>query len=80
MLSQPFLNWKAGYSSIMNERCSETIWIFHYAMPMLRGFLVPIINTTLYWTKYSRLSKYLFLSSSYPKTQLLVPVQRELPF
>jgi len=32
MLSQPFLKRKAGYSSIMNERCSETIWIFHDAM------------------------------------------------
>ena len=35
MLSQPFLNRKAGSSSIMNEHCSETIWIFHDAMPKI---------------------------------------------
>jgi len=35
MLSQSFLTRKAGYSSIMNECCSETIWIFHDAMPKI---------------------------------------------
>jgi len=35
MLLQLFLNRKAGYSSIMNERCSETIWIFHDAIPKI---------------------------------------------
>ena len=35
MLLQPFLNGKAGYSSILNKRCSETIWIFHDAMPKI---------------------------------------------
>jgi len=32
MLSQPFLNRKAGNISIMNGLCSETIWIVHDAM------------------------------------------------
>jgi len=44
MLSQPFLNWKAGYSSIMNERCSETIWIFHYAMPIIIDALLTLTS------------------------------------
>jgi len=35
MLSQSLFNRKAGYSSIMNDRCSETIWIFHDAMPKI---------------------------------------------
>jgi len=46
---------------------------------VLWGFLSPNNQYNIYWTKYSRLSKYLFLSSSYPKTQLLVPEQWELP-
>jgi len=32
MLSQPLFNRKTGYSSIMNEHCSETILIFQDAM------------------------------------------------
>jgi len=46
---------------------------------LLRGFLIPIINTTfieLSTTAYLRL---LFLSSSYPKTQPLVPLLQERP-
>jgi len=43
------------------------------------GVFSPIDQYNIYWTKHGRLSKYLFLSSSYPKTQLLVPEQRELP-
>ena len=41
---------------------------------LLRGFLFPIINTTFIRTKYSRLftNRSAFLSSSYPKTQILV--------
>jgi len=35
MMSYPILNRKAGYSSIMNERCSETIWIYDDAMPKI---------------------------------------------
>jgi len=35
MLLPPFLNRTAVYSSIMNERCSETIWVFHDAMPTI---------------------------------------------
>jgi len=35
MLLQPFLYRKVGYSTIMNEGCSETIWIFHDAMPTI---------------------------------------------
>jgi len=35
MLSQPLLTRKAGYSSIMSECCSETIWIFIDAMPKI---------------------------------------------
>jgi len=46
---------------------------------LLRGFYSSNNQYNIYWTKYGRLSKYLFLSSSYPKTQLLVPEQRELP-
>jgi len=34
-LAPQFLNRQAGYSSIMNERSSETIWIFHDAMPKI---------------------------------------------
>jgi len=33
----------------------------------------------IYSIKYSHLSKYLFLSSSYPKTQPLAPPLQELP-
>ena len=43
------------------------------------GVLSPNNQYNIYWSKYDRLSKYLFLSSSYPKTQLLVPEQQELP-
>jgi len=35
MLSQPLLNKTAGYSSIMNERCSDTIWMLHDATPKI---------------------------------------------
>jgi len=35
MLLQPFLNRKAGYSLIINQRCSEIIRIFHHAMPKI---------------------------------------------
>jgi len=32
MLLKQSLHRKAGYSSIMFERCSKTIWILHYAI------------------------------------------------
>jgi len=42
MFSQPLLTRKAGYSSIMNERCSETIWIFHDVMPIIVDALLTL--------------------------------------
>jgi len=42
MLSQSFLNRKVGYSSILNERCSETIWIFHNALPEIIDALLTL--------------------------------------
>jgi len=47
-----------------------TVVIIYSYSHVLRGCLIPIINTTLIRFKYSRLSK-LFLSYSYPKTQPL---------
>jgi len=35
MMSQPVLTSMAGYSSIMSECCSKTIWILHDAMPKI---------------------------------------------
>ena len=35
MLWQPLLTRKVGYSSIMRWCCSETLWIFHNAMPKI---------------------------------------------
>jgi len=44
------------------------------------GVLNPNNQYNIYWTRNSRLSKYLFLSSFYPKTQALAPALQELPF
>jgi len=43
MLSQPVLNRKVGYSSIITERCSEAIWIFDDVMPK---FFDPLLTLT----------------------------------
>ena len=43
MFSEAFRNRKAGYCSIVNERCSETIWIIHVAMPKI--FDAPLTLT-----------------------------------
>jgi len=43
------------------------------------GVLNPNTQYNIYWIKYSRLSKKLFLSSSYPKTQPLAPALQERP-
>jgi len=42
MLSQSFVTRKAGYSSIVSEYCSETIWIFQDAMPKIIDALLTL--------------------------------------
>ena len=42
MLSQTFLNRKAGYGSILNERCSKTIWNFQDVMPNIVDALLML--------------------------------------
>jgi len=46
---------------------------------VLRGFLIPIINTTFIELSTTTYLRKLFLSSSYPKTQPLAPETQERP-
>ena len=46
------------YCNILDAAFSP--YMFSFEMLLLRGYLIPIINRTLYWIKYDRLSKNLF--------------------
>ena len=49
------------------------------APPVLRGFLIPIINTIFIGLGTAAYLRKLFLSLSYPKTQPLAPQKQEQP-
>ena len=66
---------KASKSKLKADR-PDHLNYFNYNVT---GVFSPNNQYNIYWSKHSCLSKYLFLSSSYPKSQLLVPQQRELP-
>jgi len=83
MLSLPLLNRMAGYSSIMNERCSDTFWMYHDAMPKIVDALLTLTFELTLETYYKSLgaqqldiqSIQSFLAASIPFVCIIIRIQ-----
>ena len=83
MLLQPILNRKAGYSSIMNECCSETISILYDAMQKIVDALLTLtfeLTSETYQQSFGARQLYIkyiqsFLAASIPFVCIIIRIQ-----
>jgi len=83
MFSQPFWTRKAGCSSIINELCSEIIWIFHDAMPIIVDAPLTLtfeLTLETYYRPLGALQWYIksiqfFLAASIPFLCIIIRIQ-----